>query len=174
MRRTAWSPSPECAAKRLGKNAEVVVEATGNTMAVVKLMTPYVKRMVIANPLQVRAIAHAKVKTDKIDAAVLAKLHAAGFLPEVWMPDEETETRRRVVAERTQLIAQITRLKNRIQSVLHANLIPPYKGILFSQRGRTWLTAQPLPEDQRRVILRHAGELDRLGAELAEVDKSLA
>ena len=64
-------------AKRLGKNAEVVVEATGNTMAVVKLMAPYVKRVVIANPLQVRAIAHAKVKTDKIDAAVLAKLHAA-------------------------------------------------------------------------------------------------
>jgi len=27
---------------------------------------------------------------------------------------------------------------------------------------------------QRRVIVRHAGELDRLGAELAEVDKSLA
>jgi hypothetical protein len=43
-------------AKRLGKNTEVVVEATGNTMAVVKLMAPHVKRMVIANPLQVRAI----------------------------------------------------------------------------------------------------------------------
>jgi len=39
------------------------------------------------------------VKTDKIDAAVLAKLHASGFLPEVWMPDEETEARRRVVAD---------------------------------------------------------------------------
>jgi len=90
------------------------------------------------------------------------------------MPDEETETRRRVVAERAQLVSQVTRLKNRIQSVLHANLIPPYKGVLFSQRGRTWLKAQPLPEDQRRVVLRHAGELDRLGAELAEVDKGLA
>jgi transposase len=105
---------------------------------------------------------------------VLAKLHASGFLPEVWMPDEETETRRRVVAERTQLVSQLTRLKNRIQSVLHANLIPPYKGVLFSKRGRAWLEAQPLAEDQRRVVLRHAGELDRLGAELADVDKSLA
>ena len=57
-------------------------------MAVVKLMAPHVRRMVIANPLQVRAIAHAKVKTDKIDAVVLAKLHSAGFLPEVWQPDE--------------------------------------------------------------------------------------
>jgi transposase len=45
---------------------------------------------------------------------------------------------------------------------------------LFSKRGRAWLEAQPLAEDQRRVVLRHAGELDRLGAELADVDKSLA
>ncbi len=161
-------------AKRLKPDDEIIIEATGNTSAIVRLLSPYVGRVIIANPILVRAIAWAKVKTDKIDAAVLAKLHASGFLPEVWMPDEETETRRRVVAERTQLVSQLTRLKNRIQSVLHANLIPPYKGVLFSKRGRAWLEAQPLAEDQRRVVLRHAGELDRLGSELAEVDKSLA
>ena len=161
-------------ARKLKPDDEIVIEATGNTSAIVRVLLPFVGRVVIANPILVRAIASAKVKTDKIDAAVLAKLHASGFLPEVWMPDEETEARRRVVAERTQLVAQMTRLKNRIQSVLHANLIPPYKGVLFSQRGRAWLEAQPLAEDQRRVIVRHAGELDRLGAELAEVDKSLA
>jgi len=59
------------------------------------VLSHFVGRVVIANPILVRAIAWAKVKTDKIDAAVLAKLHASGFLPEVWMPDEETE---RVVA----------------------------------------------------------------------------
>ena len=59
----------------------------------------------------------------------------------------------------------MTRLKNRIQSVLHANLIPPYKGTLFSNRGRAWLETLPLAQDQRRVVLRHAGELDRLGAD---------
>ena len=90
------------------------------------------------------------------------------------MPDEETETRRRVVAERTQLVSQMTRLKNRIHSVLHANLIPPYKGTLFSKRGKAWLVAQPLADDQRRVVLRHVGELERLGGELAQVDRSLA
>lgn len=161
-------------ARKLKPDDEIVIEATGNTSAIVRLLSPFVGRVVIANPILVRAIAWAKVKTDKIDAAVLAKLHASGFLPEVWMPDEETEARRRVVAERTQLVSQMTRLKNRIHSVLHANLIPPYKGVLFSQRGRAWLEAQPLAEDQRRVVLRHAGELDRLGAELADVDKSLA
>jgi transposase len=76
--------------RKLRPDDEVVIEATGNTAMVVRLLRPFVHRMVIANPLQVRAVAHAKVKTDKIDAAVLAKLHA-GFLPEVWMPDEVTE-----------------------------------------------------------------------------------
>src|SRR5512132_2978608 len=111
-------------AERLRKDDEVVIEATGNAAAVAEVIGPRVKRVVIANPLQVRAIAHAKIKTDKIDAAVLAKLHASGFLPEVWMPDEATETLRRLVAQRTQVVQQMTRAKNRIHSILHANLIP--------------------------------------------------
>jgi transposase len=161
-------------AKRLGKQTEVVVEATGNTMSVVKLMAPHVKRMVIANPLQVRAIAHAKVKTDKIDAVVLAKLHAAGFLPEVWQPDDATERLRRQVARRATIVHSRTRVKNRIQSVLHANLILPYKGDLFSGKGRTWLAVQPLDSDERATIDGWLGELDRLAKDLTQVDASLA
>jgi hypothetical protein len=44
----------------------------------------------VANPLQVKAIAHARIKTDKIDAGVLASLRAADFLPEIWLPDPKT------------------------------------------------------------------------------------
>src|SRR4030095_3360698 len=87
-------------AKALKRSDEVVVEATGNTAIIVRLLKPYVRRVIVANPRQGRAIAHAKVKTDKIDAAVLAKLHASGFLPEVWIADDATEALRRRVAER--------------------------------------------------------------------------
>jgi transposase len=160
-------------AKRLGKTTDVVVEATGNTMAVVKLMAPHVRRMVIANPLQVRAIAHAKVKTDKIDAVILAKLHSAGFLPEVWQPDESTERLRRQVARRATIVQSRTRVKNRVQSVLHSNLILPYKGDLFSGKGRTWLAAQPLEDDERATINGWLAELDRLAVDLRQVDASV-
>jgi hypothetical protein len=61
-----------------------------NTAAIVHLLRPFVRRAVIANPLPVRAIVHAKITTDKIDAVVPAKLHASGFLPELWRPDEQT------------------------------------------------------------------------------------
>src|SRR6516165_5362788 len=75
----------------LTKDDIVVVEATGNATAVVEVLAPHVGRVVIANPKQVRVIAHAKIKTDKIDAAVLAELYASGFLPEVWIPDKDTD-----------------------------------------------------------------------------------
>ena len=158
--------------KTLKRNDEVVLEATGNTSVIVRLLTPFVRRVVVANPLQVRSIAWAKVKTDKIDAGVLAKLHASGFLPEVWIPNEETEALRRRIAERNQLVSQMTRLKNRVHSVLHANLIPRYA--VFSERGRTWLDTQPLPEDQRRQIGRHIDEHDRIAIELVALEKNLA
>ena len=142
---------------------EVVVEATGNAMAVVRVLSPFVARVMVANPLQVKAIAHAHVKTDKIDAGVLASLHAAGFLPEVWTPDPETERLRRLVARRNQVVRHRTRIKNEVHSILHAHLIPrcPHAD-LFNRRGRDWLSRQPLPVDEKATIDRHVRELDRL------------
>ena len=99
-------------AKALSQDDEVVIEATGNSAAVERLMRPYVRRVAVANPRLVRAIAYARVKTDKIDATVLAKLYASGFLPEVWVPDARTKAMRRQVTRRTQLVRQRTRLKN--------------------------------------------------------------
>ena len=53
--------------RSLRADDEVVLEATGNTATIVRLLTPFVARVVIANPLQVKAIAHARVKTDKLN-----------------------------------------------------------------------------------------------------------
>jgi transposase len=90
------------------------------------------------------------------------------------MPPEDVELQRRVIAERTQLVGQMTRLKNRIQSILHANLVPKETGHIFSKRGRARLEALPLPADQMRMALRHHDELGRLAAELAIIDRDVA
>lgn len=161
--------------RQLLKTDEVVIEATGNCMAVSRVLTPHVKRVVIANPLQVKAIAHAHVKTDKVDAATLASLHAAGYLPEIWSPDAATERMRRLVARRYQVVRHRTRIKNEVHAILHAHLIPkcPHAD-LFNKRGRDWLTRQPVPEDERAAIVRHIRELDRLGEDLAMLDGDIA
>src|ERR671932_1690461 len=103
----------------------IVVEATGNATAVAEVLAPHVGRVVIANPRQVRLIAEARIKTDVIDATVLARLYTSGFLPEVWVPDAHTEVLRRQVTRRMQIVRQQARLKTMIQSILHAHLVPP-------------------------------------------------
>jgi transposase len=162
-------------AAKLSKEDVVVIEATGNAAAVASVVGPHVKRVVIANPMQVRAIAHAKIKTDTIDAGVLAQLYASGFLPEVWIADETTQALRRQVTRRNQLVRQRSRLKNIIQSILHAHLIPscPHQD-LCGPKGRAWLGEQVLPEDERVAVTRHLREFDRLGEDLKVVERDLA
>jgi len=58
--------------RRLSLNGSEPVEETGDAMAVVRVLSPFVARVIIANPLQVKASGH--VKTDKIDAGVLRAL----------------------------------------------------------------------------------------------------
>jgi transposase len=58
---------------------------------------------VIAYPKQVRVIAHAMIKTDTIDAGALVRLYAAGFLAEVWIPDDPSQAVRRQVTRRNQI-----------------------------------------------------------------------
>jgi len=161
-------------AAALAKDDVVVVEATGNAAAVAAVIGPHVKRVVIANPKQVRIIAHAKIKTDAIDAGVLAQLYASGFLPEVWIADEETQALRRQVTRRNH-VRQRSRLKNIIQSILHAHLIPacPHQD-LCGRKGRAWLAAQKAPDDERLAIDRHLREFDRLGEDLKVIERDLA
>lgn len=103
---------------RLSPTDEVVIEATGNSMAVSRVLSRFVARVIIANPLQVKAIAHAHVKTDKIDAGTLASLHAAGYLPEIWTPHAITERERRLATRRYQVMRHRTRLKNEVHAIL--------------------------------------------------------
>ena len=162
-------------AARLLPTDYVIVEATGNAAAVVDILAPKVARVVVANPLQVHLIARAKTKTDKIDARVLAQLYAAGFLPEVWIPDPTTQARRRQVTRRNQLVKSRVRLKAIVQSILHAHLIPrcPHQDI-FGAKGRAWVLAQEVPPDERAAITRHIEEYDRQTAAQRVVEEDIA
>jgi transposase len=165
----------EAFAETLQSTDHVVVESTGNATAVLDILAPKVARVAVANPLQVHLIARAKTKTDKIDARVLAKLYAAGFLPEIWIPDAATQARRRQVTRRNQLVKSRARLKAIAQSILHAHLAPrcPHAD-LFGGKGRAWLRVQVLPDDERVAIERHLEEYDRQTAAQKAVERDIA
>ena len=72
--------------RTLNKEDEVVVEATGNAMAVVRAPEPHVARVIVATRHKSKS-SPMRRWADKIDAGVLASLRAANLLPEVWLPE---------------------------------------------------------------------------------------
>lgn len=162
-------------AETLGPDDEVALEATGNSDAIAVLIAPRVKRLVVSNPAKTRAIAEAKVKTDKVDARILAQLLAADFLPPVWLPDDRTRALRRQVARRAHLVRQRVRLKNQVHGILNRNLVPrcPVSD-MFTGAGRHWLSKQALPADERSCVEALLRQLDFHGDELKLVEREVA
>jgi transposase len=162
-------------AKSLRAEDQVALEATGNSDAIANLLTPTVAKVVVSNPSKTRAIAEAKVKTDKVDARILAQLLAADFLPPVWLPDERTRCLRRQVSRRAHILWQRTRIKNEVHAILTRNLVPtPPVSDLFGTTGRHWLSRQDLPADERAAVQALLRQLDFHAGELALVDRELA
>jgi len=160
--------------KHMGPKARVVLEATTNTWSIVEILRPLCGEIVVSNPLRTRAIAEARVKTDKIDALVLAQLLRADFLPQVWQPDPKTQERRRLTARRASLVADRTRIKNRIHAVLHQRLIASPVADLFSTKGLAWLTTMALDPEGRAALDSELRMLSQVESEIGTLHTSLA
>lgn len=162
------------AARHLTPRHQVALEATFNTWEIVAILQPLVGEVVVSNPQRTRAIAQAKVKTDKIDTHVLGHLLHCGYLPRVWIPPEDIRRLRHECTERANLTQDRTRIKNRIHAVLHQRLLEAPCADLFSARGLAWLRALPLDAPGRQTLDRHLRQLDAIEQEIQAVGDDLA
>ena len=65
----------------------VALEVTGSSWEIVKLLKPYVRKIVVVSPGDT-GISQARAKTDRLDARTLARLLWKGELEAVWVPPE--------------------------------------------------------------------------------------
>lgn len=165
----------EVLANSLRPDDQVALEATSNALAIARILEPRVQRVVVATKRDLEAIARAKTKTDQLDARMLARLLAAGFLAGSWLPDEMTRSQRRRLARRAQLVRSRTRSKNEIHAVLIRNLKgkPPMSD-LFGKSGRAWLADLELPTDERDAVDAGLRQVDFLTGEIDALDRSIA
>jgi len=171
---SATSEALETFADRLGATDHVVLEATFHTWAIHSILSQRAGSVTVANPLQVRAIAHAKIKTDKIDAYTLAQLLRTGFLPAVQMPSEETWARRQLISHRRLLVKQRTAAKNSMRAVLNRRLIEhPYGPTLFTEKSRAWMASLELPEAERFILDNALTLLRQIEERIEVVDEKL-
>ena len=73
-----------------GTHASVVMESGYNHQHIRDVLKEKGYDVKVAHPLMVKAIAYAKVKSDKVDARTLADLLRADMIPEAYVPDEKT------------------------------------------------------------------------------------
>lgn len=152
----------------------LALEATTNTWAVVRALQPFVAEVAVGNPLKIKHIAEAHVKTDKIDAEVLGQLLRCNYFPRVWQPDAATLALRELTARRTALVGQRTAVRNRIHATLAMRLLTYSQRDLFAQSGLLWLRQMPLDAQARLLIDAELQLHDVLQAQLATLDQELA
>jgi transposase len=158
---------------RLKRSDRVALEATTNTWPVVEILRPFVARVVVSNPLKTKAIAEAKIKTDKVDAEVLAQLLRCDYLPDVWQPDEKTQAQRSLITHRMGLTCRRTRHKNRIQCLLGRLLLSPPCRLLWTEAGLAWLKSLDLAPVDRLILDSELRQLQQVELELAVLDREL-
>ena len=164
----------ELFAQSLDPSDWVALEVTGNAWAIARILEAHVARVIVVSPSDT-GIRQARAKTDRLDAATLAKLLWAGELDGVWAPDERVRVMRRRLARRAQLVRARSRAKNEIHAVLMRNLKDrPPAADLFGVKGRAWLAEQQLAVCERETVDAGLRQVDFLDSEIAAVDQLIA
>lgn len=124
--------------ENLSPTDHVVIESTTNAWHVYDLLRPLVERVVVANPIKVKQIACARVKTDIRDTLILARLLAANLVPEVWVPPLHVREMRQLLSQRRQLVETHTQIVNRMHSVAHRHHLKHERGKRFNEKTTGW------------------------------------
>ena len=138
----------------------------------VELLEDYGFSPHLVHPLQCKAIASARLKNDKVNAAILAQLLRADLLPEAWIAPPPVRQLRALLRHRIQLVRLRTLLRNRIHAVLadHGHGRP---GGCWSGPGRAWLASLELPAVSREVIEDGLALIDALQQPIDRLDWEL-
>ncbi len=140
--------------------AHVVFEPVSQSWWLGDILEDMGMTVYLANAREVKAIAHARVKNDKIDAAVLCDLLRGDLLPESYRSTKEAREWKELVRFRTSLVGMRTQLKNKIHALLGRNGIIPPIGMIFGKRGRVWLDGLELSTIHRTHLNQYLKMLD--------------
>lgn len=166
----------EFLAVKVPRSTTAVMEATFNWAFMYDLASEYVEQVLLAHPQKVKMIAEATVKTDKIDARTLAQLARTGYLPTAYAAPCRVRELRQILRHRANLIADRTRHKNRIQSVLARRNVRAPVSDVFGVQGRAFLESvlhQGLSPADRQTVTHNLAAIDFFNQLVADLGRWL-
>lgn len=157
----------------LRDNCKVAVEATGNWYWLVDLLQDLNLDVSLVNPLQTKAIAYARVKTDKVDAWVLTHLLRTNFLATCWIPDKEQRANRDMLRTRLVLVKIRTQCKNIVHGILEKfNIKLPFSNI-WEGIGREALEKVSLSSPYSEFLKQLLADIDHLTPQIEYWEKKI-
>jgi transposase len=136
---------------------EAVIETGRSSYTMVDLLEEMGVTVKIAHPNEVKAIARAKIKTDKRDSEVLAHLLRMNMVPEVYRRSVENRQAQRVLRQRAFYVRAMTALKNRVSAFLSQQREEVREEVaretnIFSERGQKVLLGLELVPGEKRLL----------------------
>jgi transposase len=108
---------------------------------------------VVVAPSLIPMKAGDRVKTDRRDAMMLAKLHRAGELTPIWIPDAAHEAMRDLVRARATAVRVLSKARQHLQGFLlrHDRI---YRGVrAWTVAYRRWLTTVRFDHPAQQIVL---------------------
>jgi len=127
----------------------VVIESTTNAWHIYDLLEPLAEKVLVANPIKVKQIAQARVKTDIRDTLILARLLAANMVPVIWVPPAHVRNLRYLLSQRRHLVEMHTATVNRMHSVAHRHHLSHPRGKRFNKKNTEWQQADALSDSEK-------------------------
>jgi transposase len=143
-------------AEKLGKNGQRLsfcYEAGPCGYGLHRQLTALGHECIVVAPSLIPMKAGDRVKTDRRDAAMLAKLHRAGELTAVWVPDAAHEAMRDLVRARATAVRVLGKARQHLQGFLlrHARVYAGKRG--WTLAYRRWLTTVRFDHPAQQVVL---------------------
>lgn len=159
--------------RAMEKPATVAIEATRSWYWLVDLISEEGIEVKLAHPLKTKLIGEAKIKTDAIDAHVLAQLERTGFLPESYIPSEPLREKRELLRYRLLLVSNRVRFKNRVHDLIDKlGIVHPYSD-LFGTSGIAFLNSLSLSGVYQEELHRCLDILHFLDLKIKEAEKDM-
>ncbi len=100
------------------EETRIVMESTGVWEYIYSILESLNYSVKLANPFKTKAIAYAKIKTDKVDASMLSDLLRANLIAESYIPPKEVRILREMIRMRKMAVKQKTQCENRLHALL--------------------------------------------------------
>lgn len=97
---------------------DVACEASSNAFWLVDILEPIVRSIQVGHTSKIRWIAEARIKTDKIDAKILAELRRADLFPAICVPPKRIRELRELVRGLIRMRRQAVRCRNQVHGLL--------------------------------------------------------